>query len=81
MQMTPPCTMLLTLLRSLVLYWKGTLNRLAVWVSDNGLTLNENKNQLLLLSRKGRANDLENVRVSLFGHRVQKGGRACIIIL
>ena len=80
MQMTPPCTMLLTLLRSLVLYWKGTLNRLAVWVSGNGLILNENKTKLLLLSRKGRANDLENVRVSLWTSCPERG-RACIIIL
>ena len=33
---------------------EGNLNRLADWVSDNRLKLNENKTQLLMLSRKGK---------------------------
>lgn len=40
----------------------GDLNRLADWMSDNGLLQNENKTQLLLLSIKGRANELEMLR-------------------
>ena len=46
------------------------LNRLADWVSDNGLKLNENKTQLLLLSRKGKTNELVKVKVALQGHSI-----------
>ena len=51
---------------------EGDLNGLADWVSDNGLKLNENKTQLLLLSRKGKANELEKVKVALQGHSIQR---------
>ena len=51
---------------------EGDLNRLADWVSDNGLKLNENKTQLLTLSRKGKANELEKVKVALRGHSIER---------
>ena len=53
---------------------EGDLNRLADWVSDchNRLKLNENKTQLLLLSRKGKANKLEKVKVTLQGHSIER---------
>ena len=50
---------------------EGDLNGLANWVSDNGLKLNENKTQLLLLSRKGKAK-VEKVKVALQGHSIQR---------
>ena len=51
---------------------EGDLNRLADWVSDNGLKLNENKTQLLMLSRNGKANELEKVEVTLCGHSIER---------
>ena len=48
------------------------LNRLADWVSDNGLILNDKKTQLLLLSRKGKAKEHDNVKVTLSGHNVDR---------
>ena len=51
---------------------EGILNRLADWVSDNGLKLNESETQLLMLSRKGKANELKKVKVALQGHSIER---------
>ena len=41
------------------------LNDVAQWVDENKLTLSAKKTQLLLLGRKGRAQELEDVSVTL----------------
>ena len=51
------------------------LVRVAEWVQENGLKLNETKTQMLLLSRKRRAKELDNVMVRLKGHEVTRNDR------
>ena len=51
------------------------LARVAEWVKENGLKLNEAKTQMLLLSKKRRAKELDNVVVRLKGHEVTRSDR------
>ena len=44
----------------------------AEWVEKNGLKLNMKKTQLLLLGRKGRAHELQDIRVTLSGERLPR---------
>ena len=44
----------------------------ANWVEKNGLKLNESKTQMLLLSRRKRAKELENVVVKLNEKEVER---------
>ena len=58
--------MLLALLRRWPLCWKMIYRyTLAHWVRKNGLKLNENKTQVIMLSRKGRVKELESIKVTL----------------
>ena len=43
------------------------LSILAHWVRNNGLKLNVNKTQVIMLSRKGRVKELESIKVTLLG--------------
>ena len=51
---------------------EGDLIRLVNWVIDNGLVLNESKTQLLLLARKCKARELDNIKVTLSGQEKRK---------
>ena len=44
---------------------KDDLGGLAHLVRNTGLKLNENKTQVMMLSRKGRVKELENIKVTL----------------
>ena len=48
------------------------LNDVAQWVDENKLMLNAKKTQLLLLGRKGRAQELEDVSVTLNGEQLPR---------
>ena len=48
---------------------------MADWVQENGLKLNEAKTQMLLLSRKRRAKELDDVVVKLRGQRVARSDK------
>ena len=48
------------------------LNNVVQWVDENKLTLNAKKTQLLLLGRKGRAQELEDVSVTLNGEQLPR---------
>ena len=51
------------------------LARVADWVEQNGLKLNEAKTQMLLLSRRRRAKELEDVVVTLRGQEVTRSDK------
>ena len=48
------------------------LNSVCQWVDENKLKLNVKKTQLLLLGRKGRAQELEDVNVTLNGEQLSR---------
>ena len=48
------------------------LNDVAQWVDENKLMLNAKKTQLLLLGRKGRAQELEDVSVTMNGEQLPR---------
>ena len=54
---------------------KSDLARVADWVERNGLKVNEAKTQMLLLSRRRRAKELEDVVVTLRGQEVTRSDR------
>ena len=53
----------------------ANLEGVASWVEQNGLKLNEAKTQMLLLGRKKRAKELDNVNVELKGQKVERCGK------
>ena len=48
------------------------LNDVVQWVDENKLKLDAKKTQLLLLGRKGRAQELEDVSVTLNGEQLPR---------
>ena len=51
------------------------LEGVASWVEQNGLKLNEAKTQMLLLGKKKRATEFDNVNVELKGQKVERYGK------
>ena len=57
------------------------LEGVANWVEQNGLKLNETKTQMLLLGRRKRAQELDDVNVVLKGQKVERCGKVKYLVV